>query len=65
MSTENQARALMNRHHHLVKNRQQSLLNRTASEVGMDVTEDYWTNIQGKPQSDFRSSYDRSNSTMS
>ncbi|MDF0555759.1 hypothetical protein [Kamptonema sp. UHCC 0994] len=38
MSTENQARALMNRHQHQVKNRQQSLLSRTAEEVGLDTT---------------------------
>ena len=38
MSTENQARALMNRHQHHVKNRQQSLLSRTAEEVGLDAT---------------------------
>ena len=37
MSTENQARALMNRHQHIVKNRQQSLLVRSAEAVGLDV----------------------------
>ena len=36
MSTQEQARALMMRHHHIVKNRQQSMLNRTAAEVGLD-----------------------------
>lgn len=36
MSTQEQARALMMRHHHLVKNRQQSMLNRAAAEVGLD-----------------------------
>jgi len=49
MSTENQARSLMMRHHHMVKNRQQSMLNRTATEVGMEDTH-YWGHIQGKPQ---------------
>ncbi|MBW4665195.1 MAG: hypothetical protein KME01_13495 [Chroococcus sp. CMT-3BRIN-NPC107] len=39
MSTQEQARALMMRHHHLVKNRQQSMLNRTATEVGLDALE--------------------------
>ncbi len=39
MSTQEQARALMMRHHHIVKNRQQSMLNRTASEVGLDGIE--------------------------
>jgi hypothetical protein len=37
MSTENQARALMNRHQHLVKNRQQNLLVRAAEAVGLDA----------------------------
>ena len=60
MSTQEQARALMMRHHHVIKNRQQSMLARTAVEVGMDIDNvDYWTHIQGKPQSSFRSSYDR------
>ena len=36
MSTEQQARALMMRHHHAVKNRQQSMLGRSASEIGID-----------------------------
>lgn len=37
MSTQEQARNLMMRHQHLVKNRQQSLLNRAAAEVGLDA----------------------------
>lgn len=36
MSTQEQARALMNRHQHLVKNRQQTLLTRTAAELGLE-----------------------------
>ncbi|HLO49381.1 MAG TPA: hypothetical protein VK211_13280 [Kamptonema sp.] len=39
MSTQDQARALMNRHQHLVKNRQQTLLSRSAEEVGLDKTQ--------------------------
>ena len=39
MSTQEQARALMMRHHHIIKNRQQSMLNRTAAEVGLDGME--------------------------
>jgi hypothetical protein len=66
MSTENQARALMIRHHHNVKNRQQSMLNRAASEIGLDVEDEgYWSNIQGKPNPSFRKSYDRSNASLS
>ena len=64
MSTQDQARALMMRHSHMVKNRQQSMLARSAAEVGLDA-DDYCTKIQGKVRSDFRTSYDRSGSTMS
>jgi hypothetical protein len=35
MSTQDQARALVVRHQHLVKNREQSMLSRAAVEVGM------------------------------
>lgn len=65
LSTNDQARALMNRHHHLVKNRQQSMLNRSAAEVGLDQTGDYWNNIQGKPVGGVSDAYDRSSSSMS
>lgn len=63
MDTQNQARALMMRHHQAIKNRQQSLLNRVADEVGIEPG-DYRTTIQGKP-TDSVSSYDRSGSSMS
>jgi len=66
MSTEQQARALMMRHHRMIKNRQQSMLGRAASEIGMDVdSAKYWGHIQGKPHPSFRDSYDRSNSASS
>jgi hypothetical protein len=65
MSANEKARALMNRHHHLIKNRQQSMLNRTASEIGLDVDNQYWTNIQGKPISSFSKTYQRSNVSFS
>ncbi len=64
MSTQAQARALMMRHSMMVKNRQQSMLTRSADEVGVDVG-DYCSKIQGKVRSDFRVSYARSGSTMS
>jgi hypothetical protein len=38
MSAQEQARVLMMRHHHMIKNRQQSLLTRAAAEVGLDAT---------------------------
>jgi hypothetical protein len=64
MSTEDQARNLMTRHHHIVKNRQQSLLNRVAAEVGMDDVE-YRGHIQGKPMSNSEGNYDRRLASMS
>ena len=35
MSTQDQARALVNRHKHLAKNREQSALSRMATEIGV------------------------------
>ena len=65
MSAQSQSRALLNRHRHTVKNRQQSLLRRTASEIGVDVDSQYWTTIQGKPSRSFCKTYDRSNVALS
>ncbi|MBE9127117.1 MULTISPECIES: hypothetical protein [unclassified Coleofasciculus] len=66
MSTQEQARALMMRHHHCIKNRQQSMLGRTAAEAGIELDNvDYWNHIQGKPPSSFRDSYDRSRASLS
>ena len=55
----------MMRHHQMVKNRQQSMLNRAAAEIGVEVEENYWSTIQGKPQSSFRVTYDRSHASLS
>jgi hypothetical protein len=66
MSTEQQARALMMRHHHIIKNRQQSMLSRAAVEVGMSPeASEYWNHIQGQPHPSFRNSYDRTSVGMS
>lgn len=46
MSTQEQARALMMRHHHLIKNREQSMLSRTAAEIGLEGV-DGGNHIQG------------------
>jgi len=47
MSIQGQARALMMRHHHLVKNRQQGLLQRTSAEVGLSIdAAGYWNHIR-------------------
>lgn len=66
MTVLEQARALMNRHHHLVKQRQQAMLSRTNAEVGMpEEGAAHWSHIQGKPSSSARSSYDRSGASLS
>ncbi|MEM9003189.1 MAG: hypothetical protein AAGE59_06635 [Cyanobacteria bacterium P01_F01_bin.86] len=66
MSASEQARALMNRHHHLIKHRQQSMLGRVNSEVGMPAeAASHWSHIQGKPSASASSSYDRSGSALS
>jgi hypothetical protein len=66
MSTQDQARSLMVRHHHLIKNRQQSMLSRAAAEIGMpSETAHFWNHIQGKPHPSFRDTYDRSSASLS
>ncbi|MDA0672371.1 MAG: hypothetical protein O3C67_01510 [Cyanobacteria bacterium] len=66
MSASDQARALMNRHHHLIKQRQQSMLGRSNAEVGMPAeSAEHWSHIQGKPSAAAQSSYDRSGSAFS
>jgi hypothetical protein len=66
MSTQQQARALMMRHHHAIKNRQQSLLSRAAAEIGMENDNaNYWNHIQGKPHPSFCNTYDRSGASLS
>lgn len=66
MSAQEQARALMMRHHHFVKNRQQSMLSRSAAEVGLPTeAANYWGHIQGKPHAEASLSYDRSHASLS
>ena len=65
MSAQQKARALMHRHHHNIRNRQQSLLTRTAAEIGVDVNNDSWSTIQGKPSNNASHNYDRSNAALS
>jgi hypothetical protein len=63
---EERARALMVRHYQLIKNRQQSLLERTSEELGLPgEISHYWNPIQGKIDPIARQTYDRSNATMS
>jgi len=66
MSASEQARALMNRHHHNIKRRQQAMLGRVNSEVGMPAeSASHWSHIQGKPSAGAQNSYDRSRSALS
>ncbi|AFY67809.1 hypothetical protein [Geitlerinema sp. PCC 7407] len=67
MSAQDQARALMMRHHQMIKNRQQCLLGRSAVEVGIPIDEaaQHWTHIQGKPSASFGATYDRSHASFS
>jgi hypothetical protein len=46
MCTQQQARALMMRHQHAIKNRQQSLLSRAAAEIGLEGENVSWTQGQ-------------------
>jgi propanediol utilization protein len=66
MSIQQQARALMSRHHQLIRNREQSMLLRTVAEVGIDIdVTNYHSHIQGKTINRFGNSYDRSHTAMS
>jgi len=52
MSTQDQARALMVRHQHMVKNREQCLLSRAAAEVGIPAELTIPNSNLGKADSD-------------
>jgi hypothetical protein len=66
MNTQDQARAMMMRHTKSVRNRQESMLGRTASEIGLDINPlDYRSSVQGKPSSSARRTYDRSGAALS
>lgn len=65
-SVESLSRSLMMNHQRIIKNRQQSLLQRSAAEVGLDTNvTGYWNRIQGKIHPTFRMNYDRVPVTMS
>ncbi|KOP25383.1 hypothetical protein ACE1AT_27480 [Pelatocladus sp. BLCC-F211] len=66
MSTQDKARALMMRHYQLIKNRQQSMLERAGEELGLPgEISHYWNPTQGKIDHNARMNYDRSNAAMS
>ncbi|MEO0489835.1 MAG: DUF4278 domain-containing protein [Cyanobacteria bacterium P01_A01_bin.123] len=60
------ARLAMMKHHRAVKQRQQVMLGRLASEVGLPASAaHYWNHIQGKVHPSFWATYDRSHATLS
>lgn len=66
MSTQTSARALMMRHNQKIRNREQSMLSRAVSQIGIDIdVSKYHNHIQGKTPSNFRATYDRSSAAMS
>ncbi|MDR9402713.1 MAG: hypothetical protein RI580_04670 [Halothece sp. Uz-M2-17] len=66
MSVQQKARALMSRHHQLIRNREQSMLLRSVGEIGLDVdVTSYHSQIQGMTPNNFSQSYDRSHTAMS
>ena len=66
MSIQKQARALMSRHHQAIKYREQSMLLRSAEEMGLDVdATQYHAHIQGKTPANFSKAYDRGGAAMS
>ncbi|EKQ70222.1 hypothetical protein OsccyDRAFT_0497 [Leptolyngbyaceae cyanobacterium JSC-12] len=64
MDTQAQARALMIRHQHLIKNREQCLLSRAANDVGMPAEAVARSIDHGKTHP-YRPAYDRSNVGLS
>lgn len=64
---EAKARTMLMGHHRNVKRRQQAMLGRLASEVGLAVDDAtrYWGHIQGKVNPSFWATYDRSRSASS
>lgn len=65
MTVQTQARSLLMRHHRMVTNREQSMLARTAAEIGVAVDPKFHRHIQGKTVNDFASVYNRSRVAMS
>ncbi len=66
MSIQAQARALMSRHHQMIRSREQSMLLRTAAENGLKVdATHYHSHVQGKTPANFSQAYDRSHTAMS
>ena len=66
VSTEKKARSLMVNQTRAIKNRQQAMLSRSATEIGSPAkVSQYWSRIQGKIHPSFRATYDRYGAAMS
>jgi hypothetical protein len=66
MSIQEKSRAIMVRQYHQIKNRQQSMLMRTAQELGLpEEVSHYWNPIQGKIDPTIRVIYGSSHVAMS
>jgi hypothetical protein len=67
LSVKEQARQLMMNHHRNVKRRQQTMLSRLDSQVGLPASEatQFWNHIRGEVHPSFGASYDRSQAAMS
>ncbi|MBD2021249.1 hypothetical protein H6F43_13790 [Leptolyngbya sp. FACHB-36] len=66
MANETRIRALMMRHHHMIRNREQCMLSRAAAELGMPAeVANYSSEIKGEPNPSFRDVYDRSHVGLS
>jgi hypothetical protein len=67
LDVQDRARTLMMNHHRSIKRRQQAMLTRLDSEVGLPVDEaaKYWNHVQGKVHPSFRATYDRSGAAFS
>ncbi|MBD2384299.1 hypothetical protein [Cylindrospermum sp. FACHB-282] len=66
MSIQEKSRALMVLEHQQVKNRQQSMLMRSAQELGLhEELSHYWNPIQGKIDPTTQMIYGRSHASMS
>lgn len=65
-SVEDKARTMLMGHHRSVKRRQQAMLGRLATEVGLpDDAAKYWNHIQGKVHPSFWATYDRGHAAAS
>lgn len=66
LTVRDRARSLVAANQKFIKDRQQTLLRRSADEVGLVIdASHYWDQIQGKVHPDFRAVYDRSNVAFS